>query len=169
MQLNGYRTTQFANLSLLTSGIVPPNPAELLASKRATTLLHDIGPREDLIIIDTAPAGLVTDPFSIAAGASATILVVEAGRTKASQAADTIEALREVGANVIGVVLNKSSRRVGAGYQYGYSRYGQGNASHANEATANDLVPPQAEPATSANGASKRAGTRAHAPCTPRQ
>jgi len=166
VQLNGYRTTQFANLSLLTSGIVPPNPAELLASKRATTLLQAIGPREDLIIIDTAPAGLVTDPLSIAAGASATILVVEAGKTKASLAVGTIEALREVGANVIGVVLNKSSRRVGAGYQYGYSRYGQVKASHAHEATAGDLVPPQAPPMPSENGASTRVPPRS-APLRP--
>jgi capsular exopolysaccharide synthesis family protein len=128
VQLNGFRQTQFANLSLLTSGTVPPNPAELLASKRALALLNGIGPNEDLILIDTAPVGLVTDALSLAAGASATILVVEAGKTKASAAATSIEALREVGANVIGVVLNKTSRRVGAGYsyRYGYSAYGRG-------------------------------------------
>jgi capsular exopolysaccharide synthesis family protein len=142
VQMNGFRQTQFANLSLLTSGTVPPNPAELLASKRAIALLGSIGPQEDLIVIDSAPAGLVTDALSLAAGASATILVVEAGKTKASQAASTIDALREVGANVIGVVLNKTSRRVGAGYsyRYGYSRYGENNASQDNQATADDLV-----------------------------
>ena len=116
VQLNGFRQTPFANLSLLTSGAIPPNPAELLASKRAISLLENIGPDQDLVVIDTAPAGLVTDALSIATGASATILVVEAGKTKATQAAKTIDALREVGATVIGVVLNKTSRRVGAGY-----------------------------------------------------
>ena len=125
--LNGLRRTQFANLRLLTSGIVPANPAELLASKRGMAVLKSIGPEQDLIVIDTAPAGLVTDPLSVAAGASATILVVEAGKTKASQAGGTIDALREVGANVIGVVLNKASRRISTGYyyQYGHSQYGQ--------------------------------------------
>ena len=44
VQMNGFRSTNFANLSLLTSGTVPPNPAELLASKRAMALLDSIGP-----------------------------------------------------------------------------------------------------------------------------
>jgi len=148
VQANGFRQTQFAHLSLLTSGAVPPNPAELLASKRAISLLQSIGPEEDLIVIDTAPAGLVSDAFSIATGGSATILVVEAGRTKASQVARTIDALREVGANVIGVVLNKTSRRVGAGYsyRYGYASYGKATATHGHEATAEDLLTPQDDP-----------------------
>jgi capsular exopolysaccharide synthesis family protein len=162
VQMNGFRQTQFANLSLLTSGTVPPNPAELLASKRAIALLSAIGPQEDLIVIDSAPAGLVTDALSLAAGASATILVVEAGKTKASQAASTIDALREVGANVIGVVLNKTSRRVGAGYsyRYGYSRYGENNASEDNQATADDLLGPQPELVPSGDDASAPAARR---------
>lgn len=143
--MNGFRQTPFANLSLLTSGAIPPNPAELLASKRALSLLESIGPDQDLVVIDTAPAGLVTDALSIATGASATILVIEAGKTKASQAAKTIDALREVGGNVIGVVLNKTSRRVGAGYSYRYgyagSAYGSSASSSSNEATAEDLLP----------------------------
>ena len=144
VQLNGFRSTQFQNLSLLTSGTIPPNPAELLASKRAMSVLDAIGPQEDLVVIDTAPAGLVTDALSVAAGASATILVVEAGKTKSSQAANTIEALREVGANVIGVVLNKTSRRVGAGYsyRYGYSTYADGKTSRSDAAAAGDLLSP---------------------------
>ena len=148
--LNGLRRTQFANLRLLTSGTVPANPAELLASKRGMAVLKSIGPEQDLIVIDTAPAGLVTDPLSVAAGASATILVVEAGKTKASQAAGTIDALREVGANVIGVVLNKASRRISTGYyyQYGHSQYGQCTAQN-HSPTQDDLVPPRGNVASS--------------------
>lgn len=164
VQMNGFRSTQFANLSLLTSGIVPPNPAELLASKRAMALLDAIGPQEDLIVIDTAPAGLVSDAMSVAAGASATILIVEAGRTKASQAASTIDSLRDVGANVIGVVLNKTSRRVGAGYSYRYgyasSAYGQDTAPKSNEATADDLLSPQEDPVASDDHSSETMATR---------
>ena len=148
--LNGLRPTHFANLSLLTSGTVPHNPAELLASKRAMAVLQSIGPEQDLIVIDTAPAGLVTDPLSIASGASATMLVVEAGKTKASQAAGTIDALREVGANVIGVVLNKATRRSSTGYyyQYGQSRYGQ-QSSQSSAAMPDDFVFPEANGASS--------------------
>jgi polysaccharide biosynthesis transport protein len=146
--LNGFRPTQFANLSLLTSGTVPPNPSELLASKRASAVLDAIGPEQDLIVIDTAPAGLVSDPLSIAASASATILVVEAGKTKASQAAATIETLREVGANVIGVVLNKASHRLGYGYGYksGYPSYSSGKPDANDVATSDDVMTPDPQP-----------------------
>jgi non-specific protein-tyrosine kinase len=166
--LNGLRPTQFANLSLLTSGTVPANPAELLASKRGMAVLKAIGPEQDLIVIDTAPAGLVTDPLSVAAGASATILVVEAGKTKASQAAGTIDSLREVGANVIGVVLNKASRRTGTGYyyQYGHSRYGQDHSQN-NAASADDLLPPQADRASSNGHAPTPEPTRLPGTATP--
>ena len=112
---------------LLTSGIVPANPAELLASKRAWPLLKSIGPEEDLIVIDTAPAGLVTDPFSIAAGASATILVVEAGKTKASQAGGTRSTRCARLARMSSVSCSTSPHAASAPviYQYGYARYGQ--------------------------------------------
>jgi succinoglycan biosynthesis transport protein ExoP len=123
--LNGVHATEYENLSLLTSGTIPPNPAELLSSKRAHLLLTSIGMQQDLIVVDTAPAGVVTDALSVAAGASATIVIVEAGKTNASQAASVITALRAVGANVVGVVLNKAPlrRRSGGYYTYGHSSY----------------------------------------------
>jgi capsular exopolysaccharide synthesis family protein len=125
--LNGAHSTQFDNLSLLTSGTVPPSPAELLASKRAHDFLRWLTFQQDVIVIDTPPAGIVTDPLSVAAEATATILVVEAGKTNASQAAQVIEALNRVGAHVAGVVLNKAAVRGLAGYYYrrGYYRAGE--------------------------------------------
>ena len=123
-RLLGTHATDFANLSLLTCGTIPPNPAELLESQRARRLLTALAEEQDLIVIDTPPAGVVSDPLSIAAHASATILVVEAGKTSASQACVVLRSLRDVGANVVGIVLNKvphrSLRR--SYYSYGYSR-----------------------------------------------
>jgi len=117
--------TDFPNLSLLTSGTIPPNPSELLESRRARTLLAELAEDHDLLVIDSAPAGVVSDALSVAAHASATILVVEAGKTNASQAAAVIRALRDVGANVIGVVINKAPRGSLA-RRYGYSPYPYG-------------------------------------------
>jgi succinoglycan biosynthesis transport protein ExoP len=121
--LNGSHATQQPNLSLITSGTIPPNPSELLASKRAALLLQSLIATHDMVVIDTPPADIVTDALSIAADASATIVVVEAGRTNAGQAAAVIASLRSVGANVVGVVLNKAKKRADGGYyyQYGYS------------------------------------------------
>ena len=131
--LNGTHATKHANLSLITSGTVPPNPSELLASHRAKLLLHSLAAKHDILVIDTPPADVVTDALSLAADASATILVVEAGRTNAAQANAVIESLRGVGANVIGVVLNKARKRASGAYYYasGYS----GKASEASSET----------------------------------
>jgi succinoglycan biosynthesis transport protein ExoP len=120
--LNGTHATEYPNLSVITSGTTPPDPSELLASKRAALLFHSLAASHDMLVIDTPPADLVTDALSIAGKASAAIVVVEAGRTNAAQAAAVIDSLRNVGANVIGVVLNKAKTRAGAGYyyQYGY-------------------------------------------------
>jgi non-specific protein-tyrosine kinase len=122
-QLNGTHETKHPNLSLITSGTIPPNPSELLASNRAMMLLHSLAGTHDLLVIDTPPADVVTDALSVAANASATIVVVEAGRTNAAQASAVIDSLRSVGANVIGVVLNKAKQRADGAYyyQYGYT------------------------------------------------
>jgi capsular exopolysaccharide synthesis family protein len=130
-RLLGMHATDFANLSLLTCGTIPPNPAELLESQRARRLLTALAEEQDLIVIDTPPAGVVSDPLSIAAHASATILVVEAGKTSASQAISAIRSLGDVGANVVGVVLNKAPHRIlrRSYYGYGYSRYRYGTPS----------------------------------------
>ncbi len=122
--LNGTHATEHPNLSLITSGTVPPNPSELLASKRAALLLHSLAATHDMLVIDTPPADVVTDALTLAADASATIVVVEAGRTNAGQAIAVIESLRGVGANVIGIVLNKAKTRADGAYyyyQYGHS------------------------------------------------
>jgi non-specific protein-tyrosine kinase len=111
--------TQYPGLSLLTCGTIPPNPSELLASQRSLALLQSFERAQDLVIIDTPPAAAVTDALSIAGGnATGAILVVEAGRTNAAQATAVIEALKGVGAKVIGVVLNKATQRTYSRYYY---------------------------------------------------
>ncbi len=132
--------TDFANLSLLTSGTVPPNPSELLESRRARALLTELTEDHDLLVIDSAPAGVVSDALSLAAHASATILVVEAGKTNGPQAAAVIRALRDVGANVIGVVINKAPRGSLA-RRYGYSPYPYGTKSQRGAAATSQADP----------------------------
>lgn len=118
--LNGRLHTGFANLSLLTAGMIPPNPSELLASKTTAGVLRRLEDQFDLVVVDTPPAQVVTDAVSLSATASGTILVIEAGKTSARQAMHTIETLRGVGANVLGVVLNKVHRRSMKSYAYYY-------------------------------------------------
>jgi capsular exopolysaccharide synthesis family protein len=119
-ELNGAQATPQPNLSLITSGVIPANPSELLASKKALTLLRSLEAGTDLVVLDTPPVEAVPDALSLAAEASGTIVVIEAGKTNATQAAATIGQLRKVGANVLGVVLNKARERRGPDYYYYY-------------------------------------------------
>ena len=117
--LDGSCATQYRGLSLLTCGTIPPNPSELLASQRSLALLRGFERAHDLVVIDTPPVGAVTDSLSIAGGnAMRVVLVVEAGRTNATEAAAVIESLQGVGAKVIGVVLNKATQRTSSRYYY---------------------------------------------------
>jgi polysaccharide biosynthesis transport protein len=116
--LNGRHETTYANLSILTSGVLPPNPSELLASQRTKLLIRGLEKMRDILIIDTPPAQALTDALSVAAHSSGVILVVESGKTNADQARVVIESLRNVGARVLGVVLNKAKDRQMASYYY---------------------------------------------------
>lgn len=119
-QLDQRYRTDHVNLWLLPSGTPPPNPSELVASKHTAPLLHSLEGQFEMTVIDSPPVGLVTDSLSLAATASATVLVIDSGRTNARDARLAVERLRGVGANVVGVVLNKTRDRDMAAYQYAY-------------------------------------------------
>jgi capsular exopolysaccharide synthesis family protein len=121
LSLRSARATSQPNLTLITAGTIPPNPSELLASRRAALLLHGLESAFDLVVVDTPPIDAVPDALNLAAEASATVVVVDAGRTNATQAQATIETLRSVGANVIGVVLNRAKEPRKPDYYYYYA------------------------------------------------
>lgn len=95
------------NLSVLTSGIIPPNPSELLASDKMEELIKELSPRFDIIIIDTPPIVCVSDGIGLSGKADGIILAIAAQQTKINNAQDALEALRKVGANILGVVMTK--------------------------------------------------------------
>jgi Mrp family chromosome partitioning ATPase len=120
--VNGEHLTDVPNLSLLTAGVIPPNPAELLASKQVPGVLTQLAEGHDLVVIDTPPVDAVTDALGLAAVADATIIVIKAGGS-VRRAQTTIDALRLVGANVVGVVINRAKDKAGEGYYYYYEGY----------------------------------------------
>lgn len=153
--LNGRHETTYANLSILTSGVLPPNPSELLASQRTKLLINGLERLRDVVIIDTPPAQALTDALSVAAHSSGVILVVESGKTNAVQARAVIDSLHKVGARVLGVVLNKAKGRQLASYYYYQQDQSQGPG--ANGSGPPSAVPPSmaeqaiAEPAASSS------------------
>ncbi|HWD90020.1 MAG TPA: polysaccharide biosynthesis tyrosine autokinase [Mucilaginibacter sp.] len=76
------RTTGQPNLDILLSGPVPPNPSELLHSKRMKTLIDELKKRYDIIMIDTAPIGLVSDSIPLIRMSDINIFVIRSGKSK---------------------------------------------------------------------------------------
>ena len=94
-------------LSVITSGVIPPNPAEILESDKMLNLLEDIRNKFDMVVIDTPSINLFTDGVILSALADGTIMVVEVRKTDKDLAKKGKKLLEEVHANLIGVVLNK--------------------------------------------------------------
>jgi capsular exopolysaccharide synthesis family protein len=112
------------NLRLLTSGPMPPNPAEVLSSSRFTALIESLSTQADVVIIDSPPVLAVTDPMIIAARVDGTVLVVDSKKTRSSALHDAMEALSKSGTHMLGGVLNKAGGRSGGYYYYYQSDYG---------------------------------------------
>ncbi len=109
------------NLSVLTSGPIPPNPSELLLSRHSKQVIAEIATKVDYTIIDTPPLLPVTDGAEIATIADATLLVHRAAKTSRDQAVRSIAALDKVGRRPVGVILNMITRGMSKyDYQYGY-------------------------------------------------
>lgn len=117
--------TQVDGVRVLTTGQLPPNPAELLASDKMAQILINLKQQSDLVILDAPPVNPVTDAVLLAMHADAVLLVVRYGKTKFGPCLHTVNQLRRGGANVIGVIVNDIPNRHAA-YSYAY----QGDYSH---------------------------------------
>ncbi|WBO64903.1 polysaccharide biosynthesis tyrosine autokinase [Streptomyces camelliae] len=112
-------------LLVLTSGPMPPNPAELLSSDRMRQILEGLAESFDTVVVDSAPLLPVADTVGLAPAVDGTVLVVRARRTPAERAKAAVDALHSVNAPVLGAVLSMVTvKHKGYGYGYGYG-YGQ--------------------------------------------
>lgn len=125
------------SLDLITSGPIPPNPAELIASDKCNELFEELKERYDYIIIDTPPLGLVTDAFLLMKYSDANIYIVRQGHTDKNIFAGIIQDIEQRGLKV-NIVINGIHQdggygygRYHYGYGYGYSYgYGYGSGRH---------------------------------------
>lgn len=118
--------TSVPNLSLLPSGPVPTNPAELLATPRIGAILEELKGHFDIVLVDSPPVLGFADVPVLAAICDATILVVEAGSVRRPAVLSSLRRLLAANGNVVGAVLTKYNPRNG-GYGYGYGQgYGYG-------------------------------------------
>lgn len=119
--------TGINNLHLITSGPIPPNPSELLGSHRMSEIMKQLEDSYDWIIYDSPPVMSVTDATIVGRLVEGVVLVVDATSTSRESAVASKRALSEVGANIIGVALNKADIREEGYYSY-YYEYGKEGA-----------------------------------------
>jgi protein-tyrosine kinase len=106
------------HLSVLTSGPIPPNPAELLGSKAMEDLLALAVEEYDIVIFDTPPVLAVTDAQILANKCDGTILVVNSGHTEIEPAVKAKELLLNSKGKLLGVVLNQKKANESQYYYY---------------------------------------------------
>ncbi|MGB9177715.1 MAG: polysaccharide biosynthesis tyrosine autokinase [Pyrinomonadaceae bacterium] len=116
-----------SGLNVMTSGAVPPNPAELLGSNQMKKLMNTLEPHFDFIVVDSPPIASVTDGVLLASMVDGVILVVHGGRTTRGLVRRARQLLNGVGARCFGVVLNNVKLSQHDYYYYQY--YGKPYAS----------------------------------------
>lgn len=114
--------TDIENLSVLTAGKIPPNPAELLSSARMDKLLDFVKDHYDCVFVDTPPINLVTDSTVFAQKITGYILVIKTDTTNTHDVKTMVNSLQQIDANILGFVLNDVNSEKKKYYSY-YRRY----------------------------------------------
>lgn len=119
--------TKTERVYILTTGPLPPNPAELVGSKRLGDFLKKLKENKDydIILVDSPPVLAVADALLLSSHADGTLMVLSAGGVNRDIARQARDSLLNVKANIIGVVLNKVTKNSDFSYYYYY--YGEGN------------------------------------------
>ena len=100
------QATGVPGLTVLTSGPLPPNPSELLGSRRMSDVLTQLRGEADIVLVDTPPIIAVADAAILASKVDGVLLVVQANKTRRELARKAKTALEKANANLLGVVLN---------------------------------------------------------------
>jgi capsular exopolysaccharide synthesis family protein len=120
-------------LRVLPAGKLLPNPAKWLGSRRMGKLLAELAEQVEVVLIDSPPVLSVADAAVLARGVDGVLLVLEAGHTRREVARHAVESLRQVGANLVGVVLNAVPTHNGSDYYHYPEEYdgdGDGRRKH---------------------------------------
>lgn len=115
--------TDVENLSILTAGKIPPNPAELLSSPRMDKLLDFVREHYDVVFIDTPPVNIVTDSTIFAQKATGYVLIVKTDTTNIHDVKNAVTTLQQIGSNILGFVINDINSDKKKHYSYYYKGY----------------------------------------------
>lgn len=118
-----FRETKVPNLFVMTSGSVPPNPSELLGSKKMLKFLESVKKRFSVIIFDGPPVNVVTDSLILTRLIDTTVLVASVKGTQTKHLENAKKAIENVGGKIAGVVVNKFPVTNGKQYKEYYEYY----------------------------------------------
>jgi capsular exopolysaccharide synthesis family protein len=116
------QVTSVPGLCVVTSGPLPPNPAELLGSARMRDLIQTFGREADIILLDSPPVTALADAAILSTQVDGVLLLISAGQTRREMAKRAMAALERVQARVVGALLNRLPAQ-GSGYGYYYYYY----------------------------------------------
>lgn len=114
--------TEVDNLFALPSGSIPPNPSELVGSKRMAFLIENLKNRFDFIIIDTPPVMPASDALLVAPNTDGTVFIIKSGNTERKIIQDVVEQYRSANLTILGTVLNQVDMKKEGYYRY-YHKY----------------------------------------------
>ena len=115
--------TAVGNVWLLPSGIIPPNPAELLNSKKMKEMMEEVKEAFDVILLDTTPVLAVIDADIVSSLADSLVFIIKAGEIARKPFLNAVEELRRAKAKIIGVLFNELKVRRGDYHFMDYYRY----------------------------------------------
>ena len=119
------KSSEIENLFLMTSGLIPPNPSEMLGTKKMTKFIKKLESEWDMILFDSPPLVAVTDATMISREIDSIILVIKAGQTDKKAFHHTMANLKNIEAPLDGIVMNAvtSKSNYGSYYYYYYHQY----------------------------------------------
>lgn len=139
--------TMVPNLSVMTTGPLPPNPAEILHSEAFATMLARLRELFDCVVIDSPPVVPVTDSAILSTAVDGTVLVVRAFKTTKDLARRAVRSIRDVGGHIVGTVLNAvdlDRHEYGYRYYYYYKREGYASNEGPSSSPERNESPPSA-------------------------
>ena len=130
--------TEEENLHVLTTGQKPPNPSEVLGSKRFVEMIREIEGEYDFILFDAPPVGMVTDAAVLSRMTDGAILVAAVGQEDVRNLEYAKMQLEDIGVKILGVILNKVPLDEGGYYGYIYNHYYYGEKVKSRRRRGND-------------------------------
>lgn len=124
------QSSPLANMKIITAGPIPPNPSEMLGSRRFAEMLEAAAKEFDIVLLDSPPVMSVSDALVLSRLVDGAIVVARAGKTTYDMATKGIKHLRDVKAHIVGLLLNAVDFHKSEYYYYryqGYYYYGYGN------------------------------------------